>query len=226
MRVCLGALLLLLGLAAAGCSGAPPATPAAATADGATPVAALAPDADRADADLLRRSSGGTPFSPTSATCDVTFHTLAVQLPPQRVEGCLKALWSALPPTRQAFCSDSQHGIGNKPDEIRVLQSTDPLDILRYCNTSSLRYGLTNEEVVQRVALWKRQHPFRLQGAGKDYVVALLDPGVTMSPQWAAEVARFCPDAVNLGAGSIDNLLQVTNVRRTLYLWWLPPLGS
>src|SRR5690606_4444536 len=103
---------------------------------------------------------------------------------------------------------------------VAVIKGQDELDILRYRRTDGINHDLENEDVVNKIAEWKSKYGLIVIGCSRDWLQVEFDKLPTDIDVFANEVYEFCPDAVDQGVGTIDNLKQAIIEMKGVWLWW------
>lgn len=103
---------------------------------------------------------------------------------------------------------------------VAVIKGKDDLDILRYRRTDGINYGLPNEDIVERISQWKSKYGLIVIGCGRDWLHVEFDKMPANLDEFADEVYKFCPDSVDQGVGTIDNLKQAIREMKGIWLWW------
>ncbi|MCU6792387.1 DUF4253 domain-containing protein [Paenibacillus sp. WQ 127069] len=115
---------------------------------------------------------------------------------------------------------DSQREDKIPHDIIAVIKGTDQFDIVRAVRTDGINYGIEHEDVLAKLKEWNQKYPFRISGANLDWVeadfISLPDDLIS----FAKEVYEFCPDVVDQGVGSVEELAEAIEMLYSLYLWW------
>jgi Zn-dependent protease len=109
---------------------------------------------------------------------------------------------------------------GNGPDRVGLLKGSDPFEILRLKRTDGANHGHANKDVIARLQEWQGRTPFVIVGAGRDWVDIEFRETPADLPAFAAEVGRFCPDAIEQGVGSVAELEKTIGATKRLFLWW------
>lgn len=135
------------------------------------------------------------------------------------VEELVASLGAELQPSGY-LVFQSDHGFDRAPDRIGVVKGTDQYDILRAVQTDGANYDIMNEDVTAKLKEWEARYPFRITGAGGDWVEARFDTVPPDMDAFAAEVYEFCPDVVAQGSGDVASLAREMRQTRTLCLWW------
>jgi hypothetical protein len=110
-------------------------------------------------------------------------------------------------------------GDDNKKN-VAVIKGTDDLDILRYRRTDGINHGLENEDIVKKISDWKSKYGIIVIGCSRDWLHVEFDNLPANLDEFANEVYGFCPDSVDQGVGTIDNLKLAIKEMNGLWLWW------
>lgn len=103
---------------------------------------------------------------------------------------------------------------------IAVIKGTDELDILRYRRTDGINYDLENEAIVKKIAEWKSKYGLIVIGCGRDWLQVEFNKLPTDMQSFANEVYEFCPDSIDQGLGTIEDLQQAIIEMKGIWLWW------
>lgn len=116
----------------------------------------------------------------------------------------------------QAFVCDYDH------KEIGIIKGTDQFDILKVQQTNGDNYDISNEKIISKLKFWHRRFPFIIMGADYDWVEIsfLIMPKSEELKVLAKEIAKFCPDIVEQGTGTISGLIEEMKETGKLFLWW------
>lgn len=110
--------------------------------------------------------------------------------------------------------------VGYDKKSVAVIKGTNDLDILRYSRTDGINYGLTNEDIVEKISEWKTQYGLIVIGCGRDWLEVEFDRLPTDLDTFAKEVYEFCPDVVDQGVGTIEVLKEAIKGMNGIWLWW------
>lgn len=103
---------------------------------------------------------------------------------------------------------------------VAVIKGTDDLDIIRYRRTDGINYGLENADVVEKISEWKSKYGLVVIGCGRDWVHIEFDKLPEDLDAFSKEVYKFCPDSVDQGVGTVENLKPAIKEMNGLWLWW------
>jgi len=103
---------------------------------------------------------------------------------------------------------------------VAVIKGTDDLDIIRYRRTDGINYDLDNTALVAKISEWKSKYGLIIIGCSRDWVHLEFDKLPSDLDSFAKEVYKFCPDSVDQGVGSMENLVSAIKEMNGLWLWW------
>lgn len=103
---------------------------------------------------------------------------------------------------------------------IGFIRSTDQFDIVKAMRTDGINYDIENEQVIRKLMEWDERYGLQIMGADYDWVEAVFTNQPEDMQAFANEVYDFCPDVVEQGAGSIEELARQMEGTNSLFLWW------
>jgi hypothetical protein len=103
---------------------------------------------------------------------------------------------------------------------VAVIKGTDDLDILRYRRTDGINYDLENADIVAKISEWKSKYGLTVIGCSRDWVQVEFDTLPTNLDAFADEVYKFCPDSVDQGVETLENLKLAIKEMNGVFLWW------
>ena len=120
------------------------------------------------------------------------------------------------------FHTQELGGMHGEPEALALFPSRDPIDIVLKLNTNGGNYGIGPPEVAAWLREINREHPFTVTSAGFDFVEARFRRPLAHAEAMAlaTRVARFCPDVVTQGTGTVRALAREMESSRELYCWW------
>jgi hypothetical protein len=111
------------------------------------------------------------------------------------------------------FRNDSDHlGSG-----LAVIKGSEPWDILRYRQTDGCNYGLDTEAIINKLRDWEVTE---VLGVGRDWVEFDFGRFADDEMALATELYEFCPDIIEQGLGSVEELADCLDVSTQITLWW------
>lgn len=118
-------------------------------------------------------------------------------------ERVMKEISPAITPSGyQAFWSERRKLNGGKEtDEVVVLKTDDPYAMVRLRRSYGGNYGITTEDIIDRLTAWRQMCDFTVVGASRDWVALVFSRLPERICRFAEEVYQFCPDTVDQGVG-------------------------
>ena len=101
-----------------------------------------------------------------------------------------------------------------------AIKSNDEMDILRWRGTNGINYDHTNQDIINKLEEWGKENPVRIVGVSFDWILFNFEHPVKDVEQLAKEVYDFCPDVVEQGVGTMDELKHFIKKENGIYLWW------
>jgi Domain of unknown function (DUF4253) len=144
---------------------------------------------------------------------------IVVSVPEDKAGNILVALRHRLQPLHyMAFVVEMNSAL--KVYKIGVLKGTDQYEILRIMHTDGDDYDISNQDVIDWLKELEKKAPFDIIGADSDWVEIQFKTVPHDLKTIVKEVYDFCPDAVEQGPGSVDELVnEIRKTKRLLLLW-------
>jgi Domain of unknown function (DUF4253) len=144
---------------------------------------------------------------------------IVVSVPEDKADNVFAALRHRLQPLHyMVFIVEMNDAI--KVYKIGVLKGDDEYEILRIMHTDGGDYDISNQDVIDWLKELEKKAAFNIIGADSDWV----EIEFTTLPKDVKTIAEavydFCPDAVDQGAGSVDELAKEIRQTKRLLLWW------
>jgi hypothetical protein len=146
---------------------------------------------------------------------------------PGKPEGAARALVARvrkkLPPGWVAFVGTSRWLGAEKHDgavEVVVGPGRDQLDILRLAQSDAINYGMATEALVKKLRAYDASIGIDIWHAETDTIeldLARLPPDLHA---FAKDLYAFCPDIVDQGIGTVEELETAIAETKAVFLWW------
>src|SRR4051794_12026566 len=102
----------------------------------------------------------------------------------------------------RAFWSERRAPNGRKEsDEVAVLKTDDPYAIVRLRRSDGGNYGITTQDIIDRLTAWRQTSEFTVVGGSSDWVALVFSGLPERICAFAEEIYQFCPDIVDEGVG-------------------------
>jgi hypothetical protein len=117
------------------------------------------------------------------------------------------------------FLSDT--GDEETPATLAAIRGEDQYDILRLMRTEDANGNRSNTSVIAALKRWEKQCPFRIVGAGRDWVEGRFRKNPPDMVAFARKVIRLAPDSYGQGPyGDVEDFAEAMRRARSFYLWW------
>ena len=120
-----------------------------------------------------------------------------------------------------AFISERNFKQGSKSN-IGIIKGNDQFELLKILQTNGDNSDINNDDVISKLKQWNTSYPFIIIGADFDWIEAKFTvlPSNQEIKSFAQEMYEFCPDVVEQGAGSNQELIEEIKETKKLFLWW------
>lgn len=108
----------------------------------------------------------------------------------------------------------------SKPEIICFLKSNDKFDVLRALGTNGINYDIDTDQLVERLTLWDNDYGIEIEGADNDWVDITFSKLPKDLKKLTEEIYEFCPDSVDQGVGSMEELENYITENNGVFLWW------
>ncbi|MCA9794439.1 MAG: ankyrin repeat domain-containing protein, partial [Candidatus Eremiobacteraeota bacterium] len=106
------------------------------------------------------------------------------------------------------------------PEHLLVLPGKDPLRALAVMQTDGVNHDVGSGNLIDWLEELRARHPFRLLGVNYDTVTGRFLKPIDDPHALAEEFYRWCPDIVEQGCETIEELARQLKTSGQLYLWW------
>jgi hypothetical protein len=86
--------------------------------------------------------------------------------------------------------------------------------------TNGANYGVGTEDVIRWLRKLEDRQPFDLTGVGGDFLAGSFLAAVKKPKELANQMYEFCPDIVEQGCGTVEELAKQLRTMRTFFFWW------
>ena len=139
-----------------------------------------------------------------------------------RAEAILEDVRRQLGPGLVAFIGTQNSLAKPKANGVEVVVGvgTSQFDILRIAASDAVNYDKGTEDLINQLQSWDESIGVDIFQAETDTVQFRLKsmPGNMLA--FAQEVYEFCPDIVDQGVGSVEDLAEEIRAANAVMLWW------
>lgn len=146
----------------------------------------------------------------------------SVLVPAEHVEALLGKVRKELGPGLIAFIGTQNSLADPQPEgvELVVAEGKTQFDILRVAASDAVNFGMQTEDLIPVLQKWDAEFGIDIFQAGTDTIQLRLTSLPSDLKKFADEVYEFCPDIVDQGVGSVEELRQEIAKSHQLFLWW------
>jgi hypothetical protein len=101
-----------------------------------------------------------------------------------------------------------------------ILNTTDKFEILRQIKTDGINYDIDNDSLVKLIRIFDDKYSLDLIGAGGDWCQFTIQKKPDDWMKIAKEAYAVCPDIVDQGTGTVEELANEMKRTNRLYFWW------
>lgn len=146
------------------------------------------------------------------------YKILYMKISKEKRPNTLKSLKEKL--NNQCYVFYSKISYDATPEIICFLRSNDKYDVLRSLGTNGINYDIDTDQLVKRLTSWDNNYGIEIEGADSDWVDIKFINLPTDLKKIAEEIYDFCPDSVDQGVGSIEELENYLKENNEVFLWW------
>ncbi|GCC53520.1 DUF4253 domain-containing protein [Chryseotalea sanaruensis] len=118
------------------------------------------------------------------------------------------------------FIYISEMNSGYSPEEVTILKTDDMFDLIRFEGTNGVNHDIFTEDIIEKLTEWHHAYGLDIVASGFDVVQAYYENTPTDLNKHSEDLYEFCPDIVDQGSGTLEELqLSITRTQQ-LYLWW------
>jgi ankyrin repeat protein len=122
---------------------------------------------------------------------------------------------------RGVYVYESTHpSAGTEPERLAALPTRDKYEVIAYMGTNGANYGLGTEDVIRWLRKLEDRQPFDLTGVGGDFLAGRFLAAVKKPKELAKQMYEFCPDIVEQGCGTVEELAKQLRAMRKFFFWW------
>lgn len=134
----------------------------------------------------------------------------------------VKQVRQALGPGLVCFigCTNSLAEWGPKGSEVVVAKGDDQFSILRIARSDAVNFGIYTEGIVKKLQQYDQMFGIDIYHAETDTIEFVLKKRPDDMVAFCRDLYEFCPDIVDQGAGSVEELQREIEKAGEVFLWW------
>ena len=119
-----------------------------------------------------------------------------------------------------AFKIEQNFNYGKKLDKVAIMEVKDQIDLLRKMMIQGNDFEISNEDVVKWFIKWGNEFEYKIIGVGIDFIQADIIKEPSDYLELAKEIYSMCPDVVDQGTDTVEELAREMKANKTMYFWW------
>lgn len=104
--------------------------------------------------------------------------------------------------------------------DIVIINYSDPFKIIRLIGTDGINYDLYNNDIVKKLKEWDKQVNFKVAVIDAARIHAYMQKLPEDISKFTDEVYKFCPDVIDQGYESMNEMVKDYNNNKYFWLWW------
>ena len=118
------------------------------------------------------------------------------------------------------YVCEENFGVNGAKDKVAIVSTTDMYDILRGTGTDGINFDISNDSLCKIIHRFDDKYELTLIGCNYDWCEFTFSKEPASWTELANECYAVCPDIVDQGTGSVEELAKEIKRTRTLYFWW------
>lgn len=118
------------------------------------------------------------------------------------------------------YLCEENFGIDNLKDKVAIVPTADKYTILKETGTDGINYDIDNDSLVDIIKTFDAKYELTLIGCHTSWCEFTFAKEPTDWLAFAEECYTVCPDIVDQGTGTVEELAAELQRTKTLYFWW------
>lgn len=111
-------------------------------------------------------------------------------------------------------------GADREGSEVVVALGDNQFDSVRIAATDAVNYDMDTDDLVKKLQEYDAQYGIDIFHAESDTIQFRFEQLPSDLPAFCEDLYQFCPDIVDQGVGSVEELEKVIADSSVVYLWW------
>ncbi len=104
--------------------------------------------------------------------------------------------------------------------DIVIINCSDPFKVIELVGTDGVNYDLYNDDIINKLKEWDKVVGFEFEVIDVSRIQAYISKLPKDVPKFTADIYEFCPDVINQGYGSMEEMISDYKQNRYFWLWW------
>ncbi|WCO00314.1 DUF4253 domain-containing protein [Psychroserpens ponticola] len=104
--------------------------------------------------------------------------------------------------------------------DIVIIDGSDPFKIIELIGTNGVNYDVYNPDIIKKLKAWDSQINFKFVVIDVSRIHAYIGKLPRDINKFSNEVYEFCPDVIDQGYGTMDEMISDYTENKYFWLWW------
>ncbi|RNC86909.1 MAG: DUF4253 domain-containing protein [Winogradskyella sp.] len=104
--------------------------------------------------------------------------------------------------------------------DVIIIDGADPFDIIKRIGTNGINYDIYNSDVIKTLKEWNDEVNFKFVVIDVSRIHAYMDKLPKNIKAFSKKVYAFCPDVIDQGYSSMDEMILDYKENKYFWLWW------
>tara|TARA_R110002033_G_scaffold41716_5_gene82544 strand:- start:6709 stop:7398 length:690 start_codon:yes stop_codon:yes gene_type:complete len=104
--------------------------------------------------------------------------------------------------------------------DIVIIDGSDPFELIKRIGTNGVNYDKYNNDIVLQLKEWHTEVGFKFVVIDVARIHAYMNKLPKNITQFSTEVYEFCPDVIDQGYSSMDEMIKDYKDTKYFWLWW------
>jgi len=119
------------------------------------------------------------------------------------------------------FKIEQNFGMDNEKDKIAIISNIkDQFELLKYMQIQGNDFTISNEKIIEWFRKWNKEFKFQIIGIGIDFIQVDIQTDPKDYINLAKQIYSMCPDVVDQGTETIQELAKEMKSNKTMFFWW------
>jgi hypothetical protein len=105
-------------------------------------------------------------------------------------------------------------------NDLVIVKGYDKYDLLKLYDVSGVNYDVSNEDVISQIKKWERYMEIKIEAFDNDRFEGRITRNNYSIEKLAEENYRLCPDVIDQGYESRDELEKALRSEKFIWCWW------
>lgn len=104
--------------------------------------------------------------------------------------------------------------------DIIIIDESNPFTIIEQIGTNGINYDIYNPDIIRKLKEWNDQVNFKFVVIDVSRIHAYMEKLPKEIRTFSNEIYEFCPDVIDQGYGSMEEMISDYQANKYFWLWW------